>query len=116
MKRCHFCRFCTVVVVEGSLSGLNTYDNALPYAPDAVYYITAAWGENDISAGRVPREILIGNNQVYRVVFSGTPVEYKNEPLKAGTQYNFFTRYDIRNEANNDQVRVSFHNKTIDMI
>ncbi len=106
MKIFHFCRFCAAVVVEGTLSGLSTYDNALPYAPGAVYYITAAWGENDISAGRVPREILIGDNGVYHVVFSGIPVKYQSVPLKTGTKYNFFTRYDIRNEANNDQVRV----------
>lgn len=47
-----------MVVVEGQLAGLFTYDEAGQYVLGATFYITAAWGENDISAGLVVLQLV----------------------------------------------------------
>ena len=93
-----------MVVVEGPASGLSTYDQARPYIQSTPFYITAAWDEEDVYLDRVPVEIVIGDDQVYDVNLRGTTVGYRNVPLKSGTLYSFFTRYDIQNEQNENQV------------
>ena len=93
-----------MVVVEGPASVLSTYDQARLYIQSTDFYITAAWDEQDVSSGKVPAEIVIGDDQVYDVNLRGTTVGYRNVPLKSGTLYSFFTRYDIQNEQNENQV------------
>lgn len=100
---------CAVIVVVAEESGtdVSTYDQAKPYTEGSSFYITAAWDEVAISAGRVPAEIVIGDDQVYVVLLGNAAVGYRNVPLQSGTQYSFFTRYDIRNELNEHQVSES---------
>ena len=94
-------------MVVGPLSGgVAIYDDARPYSQGSTHYITAAWGERDIANGVVPIEILIGDGQEFIVVFGGASVDYQNEPLNPGMDYNFFTRYDIRNEQEGGQVKM----------
>ncbi len=94
-----------MIAVRGTLvSDLTTYNDAGRYNRGTNYYITAAWGENDIYAMLVPGSIVIGDNRMYTVVTNQTTTTYINQPLSCNTQYHFFTRYDIRNERSSDQV------------
>ena len=100
-----FYRLCAVVVVEGLTSDPSTYDQAGPYMLGATSYITAAWNEEDVYTGRVPAEIVIGDDIFYVILLKNTAVGYRNVPLKSGTLYSFFTRYDVQNK---NQVRVYY--------
>ena len=92
------------------MSDLTTYNDAGRYNRGTNYYITAAWGENDIYAMLVPGSIVIGDNRMYTVVTNQTTTTYINQPLSSNTQYHFFTRYDIRNERSSDQVMLCIKN------
>ena len=91
-----------VVVVEAPASdSLEIYNGAQPYSEGDRFYITAAWGEDDIYANQVPDEIVVGDDRE----FSADGLDYRNVPLRANTEYAIFTRYDIRNAVAGAQVR-----------
>ena len=95
-------------MVRGQVSpdtDLTIYNNAGPHDNSATFYITAAWGENEIYDNQVPPVIIIGDNTQYTTTSSNSETRtFTNAPLRASTYYSFFTRYDIRNEANMNQV------------
>ena len=95
-------------MVRGQISDkLSTYNMAGPYKNGDTSYITAAWGEENVYAGRVPKEIRIGNGSTYTALLKGSITTFTNVPLSPNTEYNFFTRYDIRNELDENQVYTS---------
>jgi len=102
-------RLCAVVVVRGQIlpdSDLTIYNDAVPHDNSASYYITAAWGESEIYSSQVPQMIIIGNNSVYIAPLNSESTTFINVPLKANTEYSFFTRYDIKNELNDNEVKI----------
>ena len=93
---------CAVVVVAGIADQNRTvYDMASPYSEGSDFYITGGWDEQTIYAGRVPSAITVGDGDEYPTVEG--PV-YINVPLKPNLLYTIFTRYDIYNDANPEQV------------
>ena len=95
---------CAVVVVRGRISDdqRSNYNDAQSYSDEASSYITAAWDEEDVYAGRVPSRITVGDGTTYMVDVLG--VQIYNAPLKSNTEYSIFTRYDIANELNPGEV------------
>jgi hypothetical protein len=87
-----------VVVVGRAEEDMNIYNNAQAYFSGAPYYITAAWDEEDVYAGRVPAGIVVGDEIVHIVDTSGGPVIYTNVGLRSNTQYTIFTRYDLMSD------------------
>ena len=73
----------------------TSYNDAGPYTGGSTFYITAAWGEEDIYNNAVPRLLTVGDRSVFTVI----NVNYVNQPLKSDTKYSIFTRYDIMNDA-----------------
>ena len=99
-----FHSFCAVVVVEGIADQNRTvYDTASPYSEGSDFYIAAAWDEQTINAGRVPPAITVGDGSEYRT--EKGPI-YTNVPLKPNFLYTIFTRYDIYNDVNPNQVSI----------
>ena len=85
-----------VEVLQSEVQDQSAYDSAGPYTLEALFYITAGWGKQDIQNGRVPSAFLIGSGLTTVV----DNIRYLNAPLKSGTAYSIFVRYDI--EADND--------------
>ena len=96
---------CAVVVVHGRISDdqRSNYNDAQSYSDEDSSYITAAWDEEDVYTGRVPRRITVGDGTTYMVDVFGEQIIY-NAPLKSNTEYSIFTRYDIANELNPREV------------
>ena len=69
------------------------------YMKGARMYITASWNEEQIQSGIVPLAFTIGNGS------TGGNRTYKNVPLESNTQYGYFIRYVIENDADSDNVR-----------
>ena len=84
-----------VVVVGPASADTTVYDDARPFSSNISYYIAAAWGEQEVYAGRVPSRLRVGDGSTYSV----GSVEYRNVPLNSNTQYSIFTRYDIHSGA-----------------
>lgn len=81
-----------------------TYNDARPYSSigNSAAYITAAWDQEGIYSGIVPAVFTVGQGETSTTV-AMTPgtslqVTYRNVPLKSGTLYSVFVRYDIENE------------------
>jgi hypothetical protein len=92
-----------VVVVGRAEEDMNLYNNAQAYFSGAPYYITAAWDEEDVYAGRVPARIVVGDGVVYNMVdTSRGPITYTNVELRSNTQYTIFTRYDLMSDDESD--------------
>ena len=93
-----------VVVLGQAGSDLSVYNTAGPYSDGDTSYITAVWDRSDVYAGRVPNEVIVGDDAIYTARSEGTNVNYINVRLKSKTQYSFFIRYDIENELNANNV------------
>ena len=90
-------------MVDGTIPeglGLEAYNDASAYSPNAPYYITAAWDAQTVYGAGVPNVITVGNGAVYRV----GGMAYANVPLRNGRPYTIFTRYDIENDGDLAQV------------
>ena len=93
--------------MEGTLlEDKTSYNEAGPYTGGSTFYITAAWGEEDIYNGAVPPLLTVGDRSVFTVT-TPTNVNYVNQPLKSDTKYSIFTRYDIMNDADDSMVSSS---------
>ena len=79
----------------------TVYDSSSPYSEGSDFYIAAAWDEDTIYAGRVPSVLTVGDGEKYP---TKEGLVYTNVPLRPNLLYNLFTRYDIYNDANPDQV------------
>lgn len=89
-----------MVVVRGTADDNRArYNNATAYTNGAQFYITAAWDEDDVDAGRVPSVFTVGNNSQYEAIFNGISTRFVNIPLKSDTQYTIFTRYDVASDT-----------------
>ena len=87
---------CAVVVVKGPpLTDVSLYDNASPFTEDFDFYITAAWGEEDIYRDGVPERLTIGDGGGY----IANRIQYINAPLDSDTMYTIIIRYDIRSDT-----------------
>lgn len=75
----------------------RNYHDLKAYMEGAMAYITAAWNEEQIQSNLVPDEFTIGDGSSYG--------GYSNVPLKSNTQYGYFIRYMIENDANVTNVR-----------
>ncbi len=92
-----------MVVVQGTAQqDRTTYNDAQAFSDplQGGYYITAAWGEEEVYTGSVPASIVVGNGESYTVSTDGQDVVYTNVPLSSNTEHTLFTRYDIRNDDN----------------
>ena len=85
----------------------SIYNTAGPYSDGDSSYITAAWDEDSVYGGLVPSLVVVGDGVVYTATVGGTRVMYNNIALSSNTQYTLFTRYDIANELNIDNVRLT---------
>ena len=83
------------MVVGTAAEDRSIYNNAQAHFNGASYYITAAWDEEGVAAGRVPVMIVVGDGTVYTVDVNGG-ITYTNVELSVNTQYTIFTRYDLR--------------------
>ena len=97
----HYSLVAVIVVDEESSPAMPDFNNAQPYSEGASFYITAAWGEEDIYAEQVPPILMVGDDMVFAV----SNTAYRNVPLRSNTRYSIRTRYDIRNEAGGEVSR-----------
>lgn len=73
------------------------YRDLKPYTEGAMAYITAAWNEEQVQSDEVPHEFTIGDGSTFG--------DYTNVPLQSNTQYGYFIRYMIENDADATNVR-----------
>ena len=86
-----------VVVRNPTDEDPGNYVDLKPYMEGAMAYITAAWNEQQVQSNMVPREFIIGDGS--------TVGGYINVPLQSNTQYGYFIRYMIENDADAADVR-----------
>lgn len=97
-----------VVVVGQADSNLSVYNTAGPFSDRDPSYITAAWGRDDVYANRVPSRVAVGDDEIYVVTVGGITTHYRNVLLRFNTQYSLFTRYDVENEYDANDVSFAY--------
>ena len=54
-----------VIVLGQAVNDLSVYNTAGPYSDGDTSYIAAVWDRDDVYAGRVPNEVIVGDDAVY---------------------------------------------------
>ena len=90
----------------------SDYVDPQPYSKDSSvnYYITAAWNESDILAGRVPEMFVVGDNAM---MYYCNGVQYTNERLNFDTPYVTFVRYEISPDNEGDDPLLGYSNTVV---